>query len=268
MKDSEINDANDLLAWEVPFSEYAESFENIYLKRKDGIYEITLHTNGDSFIWSTDSSAELGRLFECLSRDRGVKVGIITGTGESFCVTIADSEVGKRFMDLRRSQPWLYLNGEQMHSWSFWGGAGPNGPPLIAAINGPASMHSEIGLISDIVLASPDAYFQDKHLAMGLVPGDGIQELWEYYMGPRLARYYLLTGLPISALEAKQFGLVTDVLERDALLPRAWELAEQLASLSVKTLRYTRMALNMGYVDITHKRHQTGRALEWLGYEP
>src|SRR5262249_61236541 len=45
---------------------------------------------------------------------------------------------------------------------------------MIAAVNGPSNIHSELALMCDIVLASDDAYFQDTaHLPRNLSPGDG-----------------------------------------------------------------------------------------------
>ena len=47
--------------------------------------------------------------------------------------------------------------------------------PMIAAVNGPARLHTEYILLSDIVLATPSTIFQDKpHFEIGVVPGDGV----------------------------------------------------------------------------------------------
>ena len=44
--------------------------------------------------------------------------------------------------------------------------------PVIAAVNGPATVHSEYILLSDVVLATPETVFQDKpHASFGIVPG-------------------------------------------------------------------------------------------------
>ena len=52
--------------------------------------------------------------------------------------------------------------------------------PMIAAVNGPCTMHSEVPLLMDIVLASDDAYFQDlSHFPRGMVPGDGQHVVWD-----------------------------------------------------------------------------------------
>jgi enoyl-CoA hydratase/carnithine racemase len=116
---------------------------------------------------------------------------------------------------------------------------------MIAAVNGAATAHSEYALLCDIVLAAEDAYFQDVgHPGAGVVPGDGVHIVWPEVIGEIRGRYFLLSGQRLSAAEAKEYGAVNEVLRREDLLPRAWELARHLIKQSPLTLRYTRMALS------------------------
>ena len=100
--------------------------------------------------------------------------------------------------------------------------------PVISAINGPAWRHGEIPLLSDIVLAADTAAFQDLRafLPNGLVPGDGMHIVMPLLLGMNRGRYFLLTGQTLSAQEAKDLGLVAEVLPPDKVLARAWEHAE------------------------------------------
>ena len=87
--------------------------------------------------------------------------------------------------------------------------------PMISAVNGPCNMHSEVPIMGDIVLASEDAYFQDaSHFPRGQVPGDGQHVIWSVLAGHNRARYFLLTGQKLSAQEAKEWGVVNEVLPR------------------------------------------------------
>jgi enoyl-CoA hydratase/carnithine racemase len=112
--------------------------------------------------------------------------------------------------------------------------------PVIGAVNGPARIHAELVVLSDIVLASETATFQDApHFPNGVVAGDGVHIVWPLLLGPNRGRYFLLTGQEISAEEALRLDFVGEVLPADQLLPRAHELAQQLADKPITTLRYT-----------------------------
>jgi enoyl-CoA hydratase/carnithine racemase len=116
--------------------------------------------------------------------------------------------------------------------------------PMIAAVNGPARRHAELPIMCDIVVASETAAFQDSaHFVNGLVPGDGVHVAFPMAMGLNRARYFLLTGQEIGAQEAKDIGLVNEVLPRDQVLSRAWDLARMIMRQPELNRRYTRILL-------------------------
>src|SRR5437588_10329639 len=137
--------------------------------------------------------------------------------------------------------------------------------PLIAAINGPVTVHSEYALLCDIVIATDHAYFQDApHPAFGIVPGDGWHILWPEVIGEIRGRYFLLTSQKLTPAQAKEYGAVNEVVAREALLPRAWELARQMNTQSALTLRYTRMALSTRFRRRLQEGLSYGLALEGI----
>jgi enoyl-CoA hydratase/carnithine racemase len=137
---------------------------------------------------------------------------------------------------------------------------------MISAINGPALRHSEIPLLCDIVLAAEHTTFQDSaHFPNGMVPGDGMHIVYPLLLGLNRGRYFLLTGQTLTAHQAQEMGLVSEVLPPHALLPRAWTLAEQLAQRPPLVLRYSRVLLTQYLKRQLHDLLGYGLALEGLG---
>ena len=136
---------------------------------------------------------------------------------------------------------------------------------MIAAVNGPAHRHAELAVMCDIVIAAEHTTFQDSaHFPNGTVPGDGVHIVWPLLLGPNRGRYFLLTGQKLSAQEALGLGVVSEVLPRDRVLPRAWELAEQIASRPTLAIRYARVAMTQTLKRMMLDNLGYGLALEGL----
>ena len=80
----------------------------------------------------------------------------------------------------------------------------------------------------------------------------------------KLARGTLLTGQVLNAAELKDLGLVNEVLPREELLPRAWELARELIKQNPLVLRYTRIMLTEPLKALVRQHLGHGLALEGL----
>ena len=238
-------------------AEYEHIFRHVRMRRTDGILELRLHTDDGPLIWGDGPHSELGRCFLAVGSDPENRVIILTGTGDSFIASIDTSWVG----DMTPAK-WtrIYTNGKRLLSALL-----DIEVPVVAAINGPASVHAELALLSDIVIASDDSYVQDApHFRYGTVPGDGVQAIWPLLLGPNRGRFFLLTGQRISAIEAQQLGVVAEVHPRSELLDRAWEWARTLTRQPDITLRYTRVALIQPIKDYVLDQVGYGLALEGL----
>jgi enoyl-CoA hydratase/carnithine racemase len=223
-------------------SDYQDKYRGIRLSRSDaGVLEMVLHTRGGPALWGSSPEslhAELGEAFLDIARDPENRVIVMTGTGDSF---IAASDPEGRHSEASNGEMWtrIYREGVSLLENLL---AVP--VPMISAVNGPALIHAEIPVLCDIVLAAHDAEFADlAHSPYGVVPGDGVHTVWPMLLGPNRGRYFLLTGERIGAAEARAIGVVGEVLEPDALLPRAHEHAARLAALPLSMLRYTRALL-------------------------
>ena len=242
--------------------DYAQKFETIRFRREDGILEMTLHTNGGSQRFGPIPHAEMEQAFLDVSRDPENQAIILTGTGEEFSGPAVASSVGRAVPKLTPEQ-WMKLGSEARRFTMNMLGIEV---PMIAAVNGPALRHPEVPLMCDIVLAAEQAAFQDSaHFRGGMVPGDGVHVVFPMLMGLNRARYFLLTAQLLSAKEALGFGLVNEVLPREQLMPRAWELARQIIQQPVINRRYTRIILNEYLRRPMNDLLGYGLALEGLG---
>jgi enoyl-CoA hydratase/carnithine racemase len=239
------------------FESYRDKYENARMKREDGILEVALHTRGGPLEFNGYVHEALVHAFRDIGDDRENHVVILTGTGDEFCARI--SPEGFDFFSPMGYDKILREGTKVLENIL------DIEVPMIAAINGPVTVHSEYALLCDIVLAAEGAYFQDApHAAFGIVPGDGLHVVWPEVIGEIRGRYFLLTGQKLGAAEAKEYGAVNEVARREALLPRAWELARYLSKQSPLTLRYTRMALSTRFRRRLQESLSYGLALEGI----
>lgn len=220
--------------------QYQDKYRNIqFQRRSNGVLEVRLHTDFGALKWGAmpDSiHAQLGDAFQDIGRDVENRVVILTGSGEAFCAEM-------NLAELPGPEDTGYWHRIFREGRSLLMNLLDVPVPVIAAINGPATIHAEIALLSDIVLASDTAVFGDDHFTYGTVPGDGVHVIWPLLLGQNRGRYFLLTGQRIAANEALSLGLVSEVLSSELLLPRARALADNMASKPVEVLRYTRTVL-------------------------
>src|SRR5580704_13210470 len=239
------------------FDGYRDKYENVRMKREEGILEVALHTRGGPLVFNGYVHEALVHAFRDIGDDSDNHVVILTGTGDEFCTQISpdgfDFFTPTGYDKILREGTKILENILDIEV------------PMIAVVNGPVTVHSEYALLCDIVLAAEGAYFQDAaHPAFGIVPGDGLHVVWPEVVGEIRGRYFLLSSQKLSAVEAKEYGAVNEVLPREALVPRAWELARHLMKQNPLTLRYTRMALSTRFRRRLQEILSYGLALEGI----
>jgi enoyl-CoA hydratase/carnithine racemase len=240
------------------FDAYRDSFPNARLTRSNtGVLEVALHTDGSTLIFNGHTHEQFVNLFHAVGSDPDNRVVILTGSGAAFMETIAaegfDFFSPQGYDKIYREGKKVLMNILDIEA------------PLIAAVNGPARLHSEYILLADIVLATPSTVFQDKpHFEFGIVPGDGVHLLWQEVIGSVRGRYFILTRQELDAKTAKEWGAVNEIVPADKLLARAREIAERLAKLPPLTTRYTRIALTQKLRRIIDEGVGYGLALEGI----
>lgn len=240
------------------FATYRRSFPHAKLERSEaGVLEVTFHSNGKSLIFDAETHQEFVSLFHTIGQDTDTRAVILTGAGDAFINNIDGSKfdfaTARGFHKMFREGREVLANLIDIPV------------PVIAAVNGPATVHSEYVLTCDVVLATPETVFQDKpHAAFGIVPGDGIHSLWPYVIGPVRGRYFVLTQQVLGAEDAKAYGAVNEILPRAELLSRAREIAGKFAALSPLTAKLTRLAVTQPLRRLIEESVGYGLALETL----
>ncbi|MGB6059435.1 MAG: enoyl-CoA hydratase/isomerase family protein [Microthrixaceae bacterium] len=244
------------------FDEYQTKYDHAVLsKREDGVLEIRFHSDGGPLQWSMAAHKDCEGLFGDIADDPSVRVVIMTGTGDEFSgpngaldETPAVPRIsGEQWDQIRKGAKDLLGHLLRIEA------------PVIAAVNGPARRHAELPLLSDIVVASEQATFQDTaHFISKTPPGDGQHVILPLAMGINRARYFLLTGQEIKADDAYRFGLISEVVPHGTALERAWELADLLMKQPPLVLRNSRLIMTQIIKRDMHDFLEYGLNLEAL----
>jgi enoyl-CoA hydratase/carnithine racemase len=172
--------------------------------------------------------------------DPDVRVVIVTGEGRAFCAGL-DLDQARTLPDM----PAAVMLREQ-ESWArSIAGFRHLSKPVIAAVNGAAAgAGMALALAADIRVASTAARFNAAFVRIGLSGGDcGTSWLLPRLVGFGRASELVLTGRFVDAPEALAIGMVTEVVEPDALLERALETAGAICANSPVGISLTKQVL-------------------------
>jgi enoyl-CoA hydratase/carnithine racemase len=170
---------------------------------------------------SREMARELEAVVKACSRDDMIRCVVLTGAGErAFCAG-TDVKQLDEFDDA-----WGFRNREDYCLSIRY-----IRKPVVCAINGYALGGGlEMALSCDIRIASVNARFGAPEIKLGWIGGGGMSQMLSRSAGTSNAAFMLLTGDPIDAATAMDWGLVTETLEPEALLGRAIAIAEIIAS--------------------------------------
>jgi enoyl-CoA hydratase len=220
-----------------------DDFELLTVSIDEGVALVTIDGPEEGNAHSITGHAELGSVWPRLEDDQRVDAVVLTGAGETFCVgptaemiermSADDPHLVRQVMEEVRR---LVIRSIEFEK------------PLVTAVNGTVKGGPLItALLSDIVIAERQVVFSDPHVTVAVAAGDGGVLAWPMAMGLLRAKRYLMTGDAITAEQACQLGLVTEVVEQGASLERAMVFARRFAAGPRHALRYTKRALNEWY---------------------
>lgn len=179
---------------------------------------------------SSDLVIALGAAFAEADTDPAVRAVVLTGTGRGF---IAGADITE-YATASAAAFAAY----QRRSRAVFSALDTLTKPTIAAVNGFAFGGGwELALCCDIILAAESALFALPEVRLGLIPGGGGTQRLTRAVGPRIAADLILTGRSLTAAEALERGLVSEVVPDAELAARAKTRAARLAANAPAALR-------------------------------
>ncbi|GAC07429.1 enoyl-CoA hydratase/isomerase family protein [Paraglaciecola chathamensis] len=226
--------------YQVPkLEEYSEKFKDFFkFKRENGILEVKMHTKNGPVKWSYQFHHALAELWTVIGHDKENEVLILTSTDDKWINewdTESFAEVEQSPDEDQRYNVQIYDTLKIVENF-----INDIEIPTIAAING-KGIHWEMCMMSDITLCTPDFVLQDDHFGMdsGHVPGDGMGLCLQEILGVKRGNYMMLTCEAMDAQTCLELGAVNEVVEREDIVDRAWEIAKGIMKKSRSCRRLT-----------------------------
>jgi 2-(1,2-epoxy-1,2-dihydrophenyl)acetyl-CoA isomerase len=204
--------------------------------REGAVLTITLNRPD---VLNAFNAALHGGLAAALKEARGpdVRAVVVTGAGRGFCVgqdltefREAPGDIGSR---LRSTYHPNVLAVRALEK------------PVIAAVNGVAAgAGMSFACACDLRIAADSASFVPAFINIGLIPDSGGSYFVTRILGPARAFEWLASGRKLTAAEAHAWGLVSEVVETDAVVARAAEVATQLAALPTRGIGMTKRLID------------------------
>jgi enoyl-CoA hydratase len=205
-----------------------------------------------------DMNADFDTLFRDLSDDDEIDAIILTGAGRAFC---AGGDI--KNMDARNEGAAADFPMNPRDPGDLLNAILDVQQPIIAAINGDAiGLGATIALFCDIQVAAETARLADTHVRIGVVAGDGGAVIWPPLIGPNRAKEFLMRGNLINGAEAAKIGLVNYAVPVAEVMPKARELARELADGPRWAIRWTKLSVNKLVRKALNQVLDTSAALE------
>ena len=216
--------------------ETADHVTTLTLDRPDTMNPHRATGDGDAFAAACDA----------INPDMAVRCVILTGAGRAFSAGGDIKAMKERTGTFGGTAPEIsdgYRNNIHKVLRALYGLR----VPLIAAVNGPAiGLGCDLACLADMRIASDRAKFGVTFLKLGIIPGDGGTWILPRIIGEARAAELFYTGDVIDAATALEWGLVSRVVDAEALLPEAEALAAKIATMPPHALRHAKNLMRQG----------------------
>lgn len=239
------------------------SYDAFQVEREERLVTVTLSRPAALNALTPEAHHQLEVFWHEVADDASVGAIILTGAGRAFCSGADmksaaartgsfenEAQAGRSFIHAKR----LIANMLEVEQ------------PIIGAINGDAvGLGASLAFSCDIIVASDQARFADTHVKnMGIVAGDGGTVVWPLMMSIHKAKEHLLRGSFLAASDAAQQGIINYAVPVAEVLPKAREIAMELANGPQWAIRWTKTSLNKILRERLNLTMDTALATEWL----
>lgn len=224
----------------------------------DEIATLTLNRPDAKNALSKEMGEEMdAALAECAARaGDDIKALIVTGAGGAFCAGGDVKGMGERSKDPIANRTRMRGNHDTMYRLTHLE------LPVISLVDGPAAgAGANIALSADFVLATPRAFFVQAFSRIGLVPDWGGFYVLPRMVGLQKAKELVFTARRVYAEEAKQLGMVYDIVGQESAMAEARAFASRFRTAPTHAIGIAKNILNQAH----NQDHRTLIELEASG---
>jgi len=214
----------------------ADHVTTLTLNRPDTMNPLGASGDGDAFAAACDA----------INADMDVRCVILTGAGRAFSAGGDIKAMKEKSGNFGGTAPEI-ADGYRNNIHKILRALYSLRVPLIAAVNGPAiGLGCDLACLADMRVAGERAKFGVTFLKLGIIPGDGGTWILPRIIGEARAAELFYTGDVIDAETALDWGLVSRVVEQDALMDEARALAAKVAAMPPHALRQAKNLMRQG----------------------
>lgn len=189
---------------------------------------------------NTELGYELRDTLDRINEDPSARVIVFTGAGERAFCTGGDLKERNQMTN----EQWLK---QHRLFQDVFRKVRQSSRPVITAVNGYAlGGGCELAFSGDFIYASKSAKFGLPEVTRGIIPGVGGTQTIGRFLPRGVALEMLLTGKPMTAGDAYQYGMVNQLLEPDDLIEEAIQTARVIAQNSPLAVRMAKKAFRRG----------------------
>ena len=210
------------------------SEQTVLVEREAPIAVVTINRPDKLNALNWGLVAEMAAQLEALDADDAIRCLVLTGAGEKAFAAGAD------IAEMSGASPIQMATG----SFESWDRIRRIKKPIIAAVGGYAlGGGNELAMHADMIVASENARFGQPEILLGIMCGAGGTQRLTRTIGKYRTMELCLTGQPITAAQAQEWGLVNRVVPVGQHLEEAKKLAREVAKQAPMAVRFTKEAI-------------------------